>query len=265
MNLKLEQQTMSPEEGAASADSNQDVNPDGASTDLQAENTRLRQENARNKQIQQRALPYVQGFIELEKATGGKDIIAKLEKAREKGVPANLTQEEQAKVEDAAAAAGVAPGITAEQLTAALDQHEQKTFDRENARDAVRRLQERGIKELPGYESLYRTPEWARKKSVVLALAQNDPSIIPDDETDAYWWVEKETYEQLASKNPDIGKVKRVGKKESDRRGAIAGVSQQSAAAPEETEDNLPAYVKKLRDGTNRPGKSLATHYRKKR
>ncbi len=265
MNLKLEQQTMSPEEGAASADSKQDVNPEGASTDLQADNTRLRQEIARNRQVMANAREYVEVAIQLDKAPGGKEIIAKLLKQKETGEPVNLTQAQQAKVEDATAAAGAPTGVTAEQLTEALDVFEQRTFDRENAREANRKIQERAIKELPGYESLYQTPEWLSRKDTIMNLVRADPNRVPAKETDAYWWVEKETYRTLAVENPDIGKVTRTGKPESERRGAIAGVSQKSAAAPEETEENLPSHVKHLKTREARKGKSLTSLYRKTR
>ncbi len=257
---------MSPEEGAASADSTQqDVNPEGASTDLQAENTRLRQENARNKQVMAQARDYVDVALLLDKAPGGKEIITKLLKSKESGEPVNLTQAQQAKVEDATAAAG-ATGITPDQLAEAFDKYEQKTFDRENAREANRVLHDRAIEELPGFESMYKSDVWARKKSVILALAQADPSIIPEaDADDAYWWLYKETHAQLVSQNPDVGKVKRVGKPESERRGAIVGVSQQSAAAPEEIEENLPSHVKFLKSRESRKGKTLTSLYGKTR
>lgn len=257
-----EDQMTSPLGGPASADSD-NVNPEGASTDLQADNTRLRQELAKSKQVQNDVLPFVQFAVAVRDAPGGKAIIEKANKARAEGKPLVLTDLQEEKVAAAAKATDtpVSEEKLGEILNGAFTQFEQRLFEKDKATEAIQGIYARGKEELPGYENLYKTPEWRRRKAVILTMAQQDPSMVPDDESDPYWWIEKETYATLAAQNPDIGKVKPAKKTESERRGAIAGVSHKSAGAPEETEDGLPDYVKKLRDGTNRPGKTLANYY----
>ncbi len=253
-----------PEEAGSSSAGSETNNPEGASTDLQADNTRLRQDNAKLKQVQNDVLPFVKLAVAIRDAPGGQAIIDKVEKARAEGKPVDLTDLQKEKVEAAAQATGtpLSEEKLGEILNGAFTQFEQKLWDKDNAKQAVQVIYDRAKKELPGYENIYKTPEWNRRKAVILAMAQQDPSMIPDDEPDPYYWVEKETYATMAAQNPDIGKVKPAKKTEAERRGAIAGVSHKSAGAPEESEDDLPDYVKKLRDGTNRPGKTLASLHR---
>jgi hypothetical protein len=253
-----------PEQPIATSDESLESSPaegavEGASTDWRAENTRLRQALAKERENNRRAVPYVNAWAALQKAPGGAEIIEKLQKGEA------LTAKEEKAVEKVE----TAQGLTREELEKLLAAERQNLFQMwtqtQRAEKDMQELHARAERELPGYGELKKQPEWNRRLSVTLRMMQEqDPNtgepllVPPDDEPDPYFFAIKETYDGLIAKHPGIGK-KRV-KTEAERRGAIVKASPKSAGAPEEEE--LPeeqAFARRpiRRTGIGGFGKSL--------
>lgn len=222
---------------------------EGAPNDLQSQNTKLRQENARAKEIMRQAHPIALLGEKLQNAEGGAAIIKKLEK----GIP--LTAEDKAVAKEAAGP------VTEERIKEILDESnqnlEQRMFAGRKAEQEMDTLHKRAIKEFPGYENVYRSPEFKRLQNYVLADVQNDPSIVPPGE-DIGWWIQAETWKTLKAKNPEMLE-RPAGKSEEERQGEIAGqATTRSGGAPDATQDKdeIPGYVKNL--GTRRYGGRLS-------
>ena len=248
-----EEQMSTPQGGPSSGDSTTN-NPEGASNDLQSQNTKLRQELARAKEIMQQAAPVAQLGDMLQRAPGGKEIIERLQANKP------LT----GKQTDAAAEKLRAEGVSEERIVELLQQGFQK-FEEDSrlGREAEREIQalhERAKKEFPGYENVYKSQEFKRLEDIVLTQAQRafkeGRSVIPGDEPDPYWWIKKEAWKILKAKNPEMLTEKPAGKTEAERRGAISSQSGKSGGAPEAQQDDLPDYVKNL--GTRKFGGRLS-------
>lgn len=252
--MQQEERESTPLSGSSAGDSTTS-NSEGASTDFQSQNTKLRQELARAKEIMRQAAPVAQLGEMLQNAPGSKAIIEKLKE----GKP--LTEKQQ----ETAAEELKAGGLTEERIVALLDENsvklEKRMYEGRKAEKAMDVLHKRAMEEFPGYENIYQSSEWAEIEDIVLAQAQrafNDGrNIIPDDEPDPYWWIKKRAWGILKANNPKLGE-KPAGKSESERQGAIASQSAKSGGAPEAREENdeIPGYIKNL--GTRRYGGRLS-------
>jgi hypothetical protein len=254
-----EEQMSTPQGGASSGDSITN-NPEGASNDLQSQNTKLRQELARAKEIMRQAAPIAQLGEALQNAPGSEAIIAKLQK----GEP--LTDKQAAAATEELRAT---TNLTEERIVELLEENskklEQRMWEGQKAEREMDALHKRAMKEFPGYENVYQSQEFKRLEDLVLSQAQrafNDGrTVIPDDEPDPYWWIKKEAWSILKAKNPELAE-KPAGKTESERQGAIAGQSGKSGGAPEAQKDDLPDYVKNL--NTRKYGGRLSDLKRKR-
>lgn len=206
----------------------------GASTDWRAENTRLRQELAKVKDLNRQAVPFVNLALALKNAPGGADIIEKLHRGEA------LSAKEEKQVAKAASESPEADRLSVEQLEALFDRKltvfEQRMFEAREAEKQMEKLHQRAAKEFVGYDELRHTPEWKRRLQVMLGMIENRAVEVPDEEPDPYWFALSETWATLKQENPEIGKTRRAGKSESERQGAIVKASSRSAAAPEEEE-----------------------------
>jgi hypothetical protein len=230
----------------------------GASTDWRAENTRLRQELSKVRDLNRQAIPFVNLAIALKQAPGGADIIAKLERGEA------LTAKQEATVTKVTEAESERTGVSVEALEKLLDSKlftfEQRLQEGERAKEALKDLYSRADKELPGLREVLQTPEGKRRLNVILGMISQQAIDVPDDEPDPYWWSFKEVYATLRAENPDIGKTKKAAKTEAERRGAIVKASPKSAGAPEEEqlpEDQAFARRPIRRSGIGGYGKSL--------
>ena len=200
----------------------------GASHDFRAENTRLRQELAKVKDLNRQAVPWVNLAVALKQATGGAEIIARLEKGEA------LTAKQEAAVEKAT---GVdTKNVSVEELQNMFLTLEQRLEAREAAKEDLKTMNARADKEMPGLTDVLKTSEGKRRLNVVIEMIRQEAINVPDDEPDPYWFAYKHVYGTLRSENPEIGKVKKVQKTEAERRGAIVKASPKGAGAPEEEE-----------------------------
>ena len=206
----------------------------GASTDWRAENTRLRQELARTKDTLRQVHPLAELGHAIKQAPGGAEIIRRLEK----GEP--LTAKQEQVVQRAAETTSDTTGWSEEKLAAMLKADREALREElraeRRAEEDMRELDAKAAKELPGYEELRKTPGWKKRLSVVLNLIGNEAIAVPDDEPNPYYFAIKEAYETILANNPELGKIKKVPKSESERRGAIVKASPKSSGAPEEEE-----------------------------
>src|SRR3989304_4646716 len=114
----------------------------GASHDFRAENTRLRQELAKVKDLNRQAVPWVNLAVALKQATGGAEIIARLEKGEA------LTAKQEAAVEKAT---GVdTKNVSVEELQNMFLTLEQRLERREGAKEDLKAMNARADKEMPG-------------------------------------------------------------------------------------------------------------------
>ena len=140
------------------------------------QNTRLRQELSEQKELNRRAVPFVQVALQLQKHDG-----ATYQKLM-KGEP--LTKAEQKTVDTAQAASG----LTVEQFEEKLDQRVQYLLQRQQAdRDAadnMKKLDEWAEKELPGYDNMKGSSTWNGALSSVLNTIENGTFEVPKNEKD---------------------------------------------------------------------------------
>jgi len=204
------------------------------------------------------AAPIAQLGELLQNAEGSAEIIEKLKA----GQPLTAAERKEARDE-----LHDTTNLTMKQIDELLDKKLQKLetslWEGQKAEKEMDSLHQRAMKEFPGYENIYKSPEFKRLQSYVLNDAQNDPTLIPADEPDPYWWIIKESIGILEAKNPGLFKEKAASKSESERKGAIAGQSQRSGGAPETQEDQIPDYIKNL--GSRKFGGRLSDLRPKKR
>lgn len=251
--MQPEEQGSAPLSGASAGDSTTS-NLEGTSPDLQSQNTKLRQELARAKEIMRQAAGVAELGERLQNAPGSAAIIEKLKA----GKP--LTDKQAEAATEELAASGLTKAEIKEMLAESHKELEQRMYEGRKAEKAMDVLHKRAMKEFPGYENIYQSSEWAEIEDIVLAQAQkafNDGrNIIPDDETDPYWWIKKRAWGILKANNPNLGE-KPAGKTESERQGAIAGQAAKQGGAPEARDnEDIPDYVKNL--GTRRHGGRLS-------
>jgi len=245
--MQPEEQMSAPRSGSSSGDS---TTSEGASTDLQSQNTTLRQELARAKDIMRQAAPIAQLGEMLQNAPGSEAIIAKLRNKQP------LTERQAVTATEELRAGGMSKAEIKELLDENARTLEQRMWEGRKAERDMEALNNRAKKEFPGYENVYRSAAFGRLRNIVIAEVQSDPSVIPAGESDPYWWVEAEAWKILKAKNPELIE-KPAGKTEPERRGAISGQSTKSGGAPEaQDNDELPDYVKNL--GTRRYGGRLS-------
>lgn len=220
--------------GGASGQSDGTVVDGGKSDDGGAwreQNTRLRQELAEQKDLNRKAVPYVQVAIELQKQD--QDTYLKLSKGEA------LTQAEVKKVEVAAASAG----LTREEFDSLLDQKlgqmSQRMVADRQAETNMTALDKRATEELDGYAGMKGTPMWNGVLSSVMGCIENGTYQVPETETDPYYWAIKETHAQIKARHPELAKgTKVVGKTAADRAADIL-VGGRKPSASTSTNDDL--------------------------
>lgn len=202
------------------------------------QNTRLRQELAEQKELNRKAVPFVQVALALGKADP-----ATYEKLV-KGEP--LTAKQTATADAAATAAGV----TREDFDRLLDEKlgymlQRMSADRQ-AEVSMRELDARATKELEGYDKLRGTPTWNGTLESVMKNIENGTFAVPEGVEDPYYWAIEQTYYIVRSQNPELAKGKKaVAKPEAERAAEIlAGGRKPSASSSADELSGLPDDVK---------------------
>lgn len=213
------------------------------------EMTRLRQALARKDDQIQRALPIVQLMSKLQQTQGGSEILQKLEK----GEP--LSPAEEKKVEKAEGQKGLTLAEV-EGLFAKREQEQLKTWQLLQAHEkAMAKLHRRAMKELPEFEELSESPEWAGTLDAVLKAVQNGTIEVPEDDGD--FAIYKRTYEILTA-----GKEKKkVEKKVREEMGEMLAASSSASSRVTATEgEEIPEELKAIRKigSFTRIGKSFS-------
>ncbi len=236
--------------------------------DVRAENTRLRQELAREQAAGQKALPWIRMVMQLKESTVGQVILNKLQKNED------LSQLELAAVKQASAqgqqADGEAP-LTKAELEEVLVSRDQALVEKlaadRGAEKAMSKLDARAIKELPGYEKLKDSKIWRESLNTIFQLVGNDALSVPSDEKDPYWWAVKRNYHTLISEDPELvkGTKKPAGKDESERLAEILSSGRKPSASDQDTDElaGIPEeYANRIRQirsiGTGVTGKQFA-------
>lgn len=205
------------------------------------ENKKLRSQRANDAEEMRRANQVVKLTRAIFNAPGGKEIIERAREAEAKGETPDFTPTQEKKIEKVAEAKGVTPDEVRAIIKEGLAEHEQSRFLTTKAEKAISKLQERGNKELAGFDKIYETESFDRMMSQVLQLMQPTTDEqgrqyaaalpTPEDEKDPYWFAMKHAHAMLtASAKPP------PGDKTSDRLAAIK--AQQTAPAGGPTESN---------------------------
>ena len=206
------------------------------------ENKKLRSQRANDAEEMRRAKQVVDVTRAIFNAPGGKAIIEKARESISKGEALDFTPAQEAKIEKVAAATGVTLDEVRTVFKEGLAEHEQSRFLTGKAEKAISKLQERGNKELAGFDKIYETEAFDRMMSNVLSLMEPktddqgrkyDPALpVPDDEKDPYWFAMKHSHALLtASAKPPQG-VK------PDRLAAIKAQQTTPAGGPAESTDS---------------------------
>lgn len=209
-------------EGGAKSDA------EGAQRD---QNIRLRQELAEQKDLNRKAVPYVQVAIELQKQD--EDTYIKLQKGEA------LTKKEEKQVATAAASAG----LTRDELEGLLDQKlGAMTQQQAAARQAeinMQALDQRASKELDGYDKLKGTYEWNGVLSSVMGAIENGTYKVPSEVDDPYFWAVAQTHGIIKAMNPELAKGSKTVGKAAEQRAAeiLAGGRKPSASNNQDSSD----------------------------
>ena len=219
---------------SGSTESSPAETPEGSAQDLKAENTKLRQKNAEVLNfIRENEGTFRLGEA-LQKAPGGAAIIQQLQD----GKP--LTSAQEAQVTAEAEQAGMNPQQIADLLDEKLQAHRQEIRNEELARQKVNELHGKLGKKLPGYDALYKTPQWRNRYDTVYQQVAAGIITAPPEVDDVYEWMAEATYQGLLAENPDLGKVQPAKKTEDERRASITRASASQAGAAPTGDDGLP-------------------------
>jgi len=223
--------------GAEGARDGGTVDKTDADGGLHDQNVRLRQELAEQKELNRRAVPYVQAALALQKADP--NTYQKLVKGEE------LTPKQEAAVDKAAKA----EGLTLEQIEKAMDAKlgtlvQQMDANRKAEQDMAK-LDEWASKELDGYSKVKGTREWNGVLQSVLGNVENGTWEPPKGE-DPWQWVVKQTYAIVCSQHPDLKKGSKPAKKTEAERAAeiLAGRRTPSASSSTDELTDLPDDIK---------------------
>lgn len=207
---------------------------------FRSENDRLRGENTRLKQLNQKAVPWVQVALKLNETPEGQAIIQRIVE----GKP--LTEGQEGKVKDAQTKTASEEGLTEEKVGQIIEEKLSKVMDsvdaKSAAREAVRELDQWAAKELPGYNNIKRSDLWNRAFASVEALVQNGVYVVPESEENPYQWMVRKTYNLIKEDNPDMLKTERKAPKSEAERAAeiLAAGRKPSASSSQDELDKLP-------------------------
>lgn len=207
------------------------------------ENKKLKSQRANDAEEMRRAKQVVDVTRAIFNAPGGKAIIEKARESITKGEALDFTPAQEKKLEQVAATTGVTIDEVRTVFKEGLAEHEQSRFLTSKADKAISKLQERGKKELAGFDKIYETEAFDRMMSQVLHLMQPskdeqgrqyDPALpVPEDEKDPYWFAMKHAHSMLtASAKPP------PGDKKPDRLAAIKAQQTTLAGGPAESTDS---------------------------
>lgn len=233
-----------------------ETEPEGTATDWHAEATRLRQELAQAKDTMRQVQGYAQLGYALRNAKGSEKIIEKLSKGEE------LTDAQKAAVEKS----GAEQGLTTDQIASLLEENSKKVAQEVEQRIWAQRKAERNVekmhlkmaKELPGYENIYDSPEFARRWDRLYNEVQEGHLEIPHDE-EPFDFLAKRTYDWFKFENPEIGKMKPAKRTDAERRSAMMRAGAKSEAVPEEGNRELEEALREAvpPGGKSKVGRSL--------
>lgn len=188
------------------------------------QNARLRQELVEQKDLNRKAVPFVQVAIELQKQD--QDTFVKLSKGEA------LTKKETQQVTAAAASAGV----TREELEGLLDKKlgamtSKQAADRQ-AEQNMRAIDQRASKELDGYDGLKGSPTWNGVLSSVMGAIENGTYAVPEGVDDPWYWAVEQAHGIVKAMNPELRKGSKTVAKAADERAAeiLAGGRKPSAS-----------------------------------
>jgi hypothetical protein len=162
---------------------------------LRADNTRLRQEVAKNESLNTRALPLVRLGKALLEAEGGQEIVDKLNK----GEP--LTSKEEKTVQQAQdkvdpnvtpLSKGEATEMFKGLLEEAVEKMGQTVAAERKAADNLAELEARGEKELEGFVHLKKDPQYQRQVNDIIDQIRDGTIEVPK-EHDNVWWFAMDT------------------------------------------------------------------------
>jgi len=228
-------QTPTPEGGTGAAGSQK------GDEGWREQTTRLRQELAEQKELNRRAVPFVQTALALQEQD--QETYMKLVKGEK------LTKAETKTVETTAAAAG----ITMEQFEAKLDErlgamYNQQSADRTAAANMAK-LDSWASKELPGYDNIKGSPTWNGVLSSVIGTIENGTFQVPETEEDPYRFAVKQTYEIIKSQNPELAKgSKVVAKTEAERVAGIVAAGRKPSSSKQSTGSDLDGLPDDIRE-----------------
>lgn len=212
------------------------------------ENKKLRSQRANDAEEMRRAKQVVDVTRAIFNAPGGKAIIERAREAITKGEALDFTPAQEKKIEKVAAATGVTLDEVRTVFKEGLAEHEQSRFLTSKAEKAISKLQERGSKELQGFDKIYETEAFDRMMSNVLSLMETktdeqgrkyDPALpVPEDEKDnPYWFAMKHAHAMLtASAKPPQDAPTAA----SERLAAIKAQQTTPAGGPAESKSDSP-------------------------
>lgn len=185
---------------------------------LRSDNARLKRDLAATRGQVQRALPYVDTYLKLSKAPGGGDILERLQK----GEP--LTARQEARVEGAAAAAG----LTTEQFEQRLARFGEDLVERletsGRAKDEIRGHVARAERELEGFADARKSDKWATTFETVQALVASEGVEVPVDQ-DRNWWAIRHTYDIVTVTDPKLRSKRENASKDATTKTVAAKVA----------------------------------------
>ena len=239
--MSSETETSDPAEASLPDEQSQQREESPEGTDWRAENTRLRQELKKAKDLNREALPFAQLGVALQQAPGGDKIVEKLRKGEA------LTAAQEAKLEKAQEQTGTA-ALSPEQIQKMLDSaaqtFEQRYWESRKAERAMESLHKWAGEKYAGYDELHTTPQWNQHLSTVLAAIEHGTLELPDDWSDPYRYAVHQTYAWVKSLNPDVGKKVPAKKTEKERRSAISQSSVDASGVAPEDSDQLPEWAR---------------------